>query len=658
MPFVSQAYYDNLSGQQQGSILATNTPLGYHPASKDTLYLPEIDRYAGTYVLGVQGVGKSGLLENLILHDIKRGKAVIVVDPHGDLTTNCVAQIPPAWRDSTYVLDMEDETYPFGMNLFALGRAKTQIAAAQAVGRIMYVFEVLWPEVSTQQHLPRYLRAATLVLLDNPGATLLDMYNLLTDDDLRQPLVANVSDPTVRTFWRAQYDELSEAERSRRVQPLINRLESLFMGRSLIRNIVGQPRSTISFRRAIERGETIFIKLPVKTVPQDAELIGTIIIAQLSAAVFSFADIPEAQRPGVSLFVDEFQHFSTPDFASLFTEGRKFGMRVVVAHQYRGQLPDYLRQSTMTARTKVVFKTTPEDGRELAPLFPIKAERVNQADISVDPTKYLLDYGSKNDYVQDFTDSYLRPLQSQRHGGKVNIDGEHFTWDWAEVLNHGAFNSNMMKKFSVEDPTPYLDHLLYEVMIQQSPNLPIPGEVVLGFSNSGRQFFSAARKLHPNSPELAPDFGFPSHLVVTVPGGQVWAKKRIDSANEQLLHFLFLLRHTMRHLASHPVGKIGQPGAADIGCIVANQPRRRAFVRLGEEMATIQTFDTGLRLSGEPLELQATAIRDQTRAKYCHPVTEVQQTFQASAAATDPSSPLAAMIDGVLASRWQEVDEL
>src|SRR5205823_6226595 len=130
-------------------------------------------------------------------------------------------------------------------------------------------------------------------------------------------------------------------------------------------------------RKAIERKELIFITLPLKTVPQDARLIGTLLMAQIHAAVFSFGNMPQEQRPGVSLYVDEVQNFATPDFSELFTEGRKFGIRVAVAHQYRKQLPSFLQDSAMTARTKVCFQTTPEDGRELAHLFPAPAEGVH-----------------------------------------------------------------------------------------------------------------------------------------------------------------------------------------------------------------------------------------------------------------------------------------
>src|SRR5205807_5984803 len=111
------------------------------------------------------------------------------------------------------------------------------------------------------------------------------------------------------------------------------------MGRSLIRNIIGQPETSINFRSAIENKEVILIRLTLKTVAQDARLVGTLLIALIHAAIFSFADVPEQQRPGFSLYIDEFQHFVTTDISEMFTEGRKFGIRLTVSHQYRSQLP-------------------------------------------------------------------------------------------------------------------------------------------------------------------------------------------------------------------------------------------------------------------------------------------------------------------------------
>ena len=582
MPFMSPDYLMHISNEKRDQLFRTNIQLGYQPETSDSLLLPDTDRYAGTYVLGVQGVGKSALLENMIAFDVAANNAIIVVDPHGDLMTHCLAALLPDRLPHTYLLDMEDEAYPFGVNVFAVGKLTTSIAQAQAVERIMHIFEVLWPEVMEQQNLPRYLRAATITFLANPGTTLVDMYRFLLDEQFRAALLRQVTDATVLQFWQTQYDDLKESDRLRRVQPLIARLETLFMGRSLVRNIVGQRQTTINFRQAIEHHEVIFIRLPMKTVAQDARLIGTMLMAQIHAAVFSFGNVPEAQRPGVSLYVDEFQHFATPDFAELFSEGRKFGMKLTLAHQYRAQLPAFLQGSTMTARTKICFQTTPEDGRELAHVFPAQEESIKPEDINAHPAEYLLTYGSDVPEVQVFIETYLRPLQGQKRGNRVEID--HFAYDW--------INGKPLDKPRVPDPTPYLDNLLYYVMKTGDPDVRIPRDVVIGFANCGRGFFGQVRGLANTDRILSIETRFPPALMVqTADGGFRWTRVP-ESGTEQLFHLIFHLRTLMIYLASEPIGKKSTPSTTIVGQMLTNLPRRAAFVRSAETVGVIYTNDT------------------------------------------------------------------
>src|SRR6266487_2902064 len=448
MTFVSRPYLANASYAEREAFLKNHIKLGYHPETKDDLYIHTLDRYSGLYISGMPGSGKSGLMENMILQDAE-DKAVIVLDPHMDLVTRCIGGLSSIRMPDTYILDMADESHPFGINVFATGQLTSDMDKTQAVERILHIFEVLWPDVLSQQHLPRYLRAATIVFLANSGATLVDMYHFLLDGGVRRRMLANITDAGVRQFWQTQYEQLSEAERNRRVQPLIGRFEALFMGRSLVRNIVGQRRTTINFRKAIEHKQLLFIKLPLKTIKQDAQLIGTIILAQIHAAIFSFADTPRDKRPGVSLYVDEFSHFSTPDFNELFTEGRKYRLRLIIAHQYRNQLPMYLRDSTMSARTKICFQLTPEDGREMAHLFPSTETTIQPEDIEPHPVHYLLTYTPGDEFVRTFTETYLRPLQGHKRGNRVEI--HQFRFDWIE--------GKQLPNLRIAEPTPYLDAL-------------------------------------------------------------------------------------------------------------------------------------------------------------------------------------------------------
>jgi hypothetical protein len=638
MPYMSQAYIESLGDDQLVETVYSHQTLGYHPETGDQLLIPHKDRFSGTYILGVQGVGKSGLLENLISHDIYCNHAVIALDPHGDLTKNCIAQLPPDKLPKTYLLDIEDEDYPLGLNIFNPPIGNSSVALYQAIDRVMHCFEVLWPDVLEQQHLPRYLRAATLTLFANPGSTLVDMYSLLIDDATRHRMLRNVSDPSVHQFWQMQYDQLSAVDRFTRVRPLLGRLEALFMGRTLVRNIVGQRQTTIDFRKAIENKEIIFIRLPLKTLTQDSKLIGTLLIAQIHAALFSFSDLPEDKRPGFSLYIDEFEHFATSDFSEMFTEGRKFGVRLTLAHQYRRQIPEFLRASTLTARTVVCFQPTPEDAREMSQLFLNGETTIEPESIEVNPVDYLLKHGSDIPDVQAFTDFYLRPLQHFSRNAEIEIKNPGFQADhipfW--VLNVQAPKD----KPKVANPINRLNHLLYEVMKTGQSTLPIHPDIVRGFSNCGLGFYPDFHNSLGKSKLLSDYVQFPPYLVVEGKGGLRFTREP-ENGKEQLYHFLFHLRSTMCYLAESPLGKKSSPSASDVSRMLTQLPKRAAFVRSGEDVGVIYTDKTAEHCNISELGRRYYLIRGQTRAKYCKPKEELVTPTSAS--------------DEPFLSRWEEV---
>jgi hypothetical protein len=644
LPYLSQAYVASLSREQYGLLLANYIQLGVHSETGEGFLVHHTDRCAGIYIVGNQGGGKTGLLENLIMQDILSGHSVIVIDPHGDLIQNCIAtlpdELPKEWREKIFLLDMEDEEYPFGINVFGNVSHRSNIALAQSIERIVHIFEVLWPDVMSQAYLPRYLRAAIIVLFANPGSTLVDMYAFLTNDSVRRRMLQAVTDPSVRQFWQMQYDDLSPALRYQRLEPLVGRLESLFMGRTLVRNIVGQRQTSIDFRKAIENKEVIFIRLPLKTVGQDARLIGTLLIAQIHAAIFSFADMPESQRPGFSLYVDEFQHFATPDFSEMFTEGRKFGARVTVAHQYRSQLPDSLQASTMTARTKACFQVTPEDAREMAHLYIGGEATVRPEDIDPKPVEHLLHYDSDNFDVQMFVERYLLPLQSQKHSSSVEINHPGFR---AEHIPFWVLNVEPSKdKPRVADPTPYLSHLLYQVMKTGNADIDIPSQIVYGFANCGRGFYSVFRYWIGKDKLLSPDVPYPPYLVVDAGSGLQWTRQPEDS-KEELYCFLYHLRATMSHLAANPIGRKTNVSPSDIAQTLIQLPKRHALVRSGNHVGRIITDDTLPHMDEYTVLGNYSMIKVRTRQKYCR-----QVTASPPVNSNPPDEP-------PTVSRWEEV---
>lgn len=641
MKYFSQAYLKNMSLEERDHIAATHYPLGYHPITDDILSLPVQDRAMGMYVLGVQGMGKSSFQVNQIAYGMRTGDALIVIDPHGDLIIDSIAHVPPERFAYVSLLDMEDIEYPFGLNILNIGTDMSNpIAVAQAIDRLMHVFEVIWPDVLAQAHLPRFLRAACIALMSNLGTTLLDMHPFLVDSVYRNKLLRAVKDQSVVQFW-ARFDTLSATQQRQQVESLLGRLESMFMGRSIVRNIIGQAETTIDFRRAIEQKEIIFIRLPLKTLPQDAKLIGTLLIAQIHAAIFSYADLPENERPSFSLYLDEFQEFATSkDIEELFTQGRKFGVRLTCAHQFRAQVPQLLQHATMTAGTKVCFRTTPDDAREMAHLFVREEVTIRPEDIDPRPVEHLLKYGSEDAPVQTFIDTYLRPLHAQIHSGQVEIK----RLPWHEELVRKTFNPESAPvKPKTDDPTPYLNHLLYEVMKTGNSHQFIDPKIIYGYSNIGYGFYSAFLYTLNKKDVLAWDFQYPHPMILSGANGPYCAR-RPETSKEQLYHFLFHLQTTMVYLSANPIGKKTTRSVSDIAHDLSSLPKRAAWVSSGEDVGVIYTLDTDPWMSGDYLEECINFIREHTRGQYCR---QIEQQID-STDTNEPQQPT---------PRWEEIDE-
>ena len=629
MPWMNPDYYEQLESDKQDRLFATHLLLGENPTTGDAFLVPENDLYAGTHVIGVQGTGKSSFLEGLIHHDICQGHAVIVLDPHGDLADHCLAALPAAAVARTSVLDMAQEDFPFGANLFAQGALTTEVARTQAVQRITHVFDVFWPEVMKQQYAPQYLEYATRVLLDNPGSTLLDLRRFLLKADYRAQLLRHVREPSVRDYWQREYNPLKPETQVSRARPLLNRLH-LLTASPLLRNIICQS-AAIDFGKAVERHEVLFIKLPTTTMEKDAAMVGMVLMGQINAAIF-------AHRLPVSLYVDEFQIFATPDFEKLYSQGRKFGLRMVVANQRRDQLSTELQKATLSARTTVVFRVTVDDSRKYAQLFPVSAARPKPEDIHPHPTDYLVSHTHllTDPGVLAFLEYYLLPLQGERGSrGQVVITDPEYRAEEFVSSGRGLFTGALVlgnilggsphkrTPVRVADPTPALDALLREVMAFNDPLLPIPPVVVRGLANCG-DFFSAVRNISADHPALRAGFTPPPYLVRV--DSNSWELLRDpESPSECLAHCAFLLRRLMVYLADHPLGNVKETSAAEIAQKLARLPKRTAFVRSGDDFGPIRTFDAPEPSAGS--EQRLSVITRVSRERYCRPREDVEAAF-------------------------------
>jgi hypothetical protein len=308
--------------------------------SGEPVILDHDERRRHLHIVGQTGTGKSTLLLNLIRQDLAAGAGIALLDPHGDLAVAALDYVPRARTNDLVYIDPADLEWPVGFN--PLSGVPHELKPIVADG-VVAAFRHVWPE-SWGPRLDYILTNAVRALLDVPGATLLMLPRLLIDDGFRVRLVEqHVSDPIVRSFWTNEYAGYGDNFRAEAIAPIQNKIGKALMVPSL-RNMLAQPRSTVTFRRLMDEGAIVICNLAKGALGEStAHLLGALITTVMAQAALSRADVPAAQRRTFHLYADEFQSFATESFALILSEARKYALTLMIGHQYLEQLPHQLR---------------------------------------------------------------------------------------------------------------------------------------------------------------------------------------------------------------------------------------------------------------------------------------------------------------------------
>lgn len=292
------------------------------------------------YLIGQTGTGKSTLLLNLIAQDLADGEGLALLDPHGELALEALTHVPRGRTNDLVYIDPADRERPIGFN--PLARVPEALKPTVADG-VVAAFRHVWPD-SWGPRLDYILTNAIRALIDVPGATLLMLPRLLIDAAFRARLVANhVRDPVVRAFWLSEYEAYSASFRTEAIAPIQNKIGKVLMVPAL-RNMLAQPRSTITFRRLMDEGAIVICNLAKGQLGEStAHLLGALLTTAIAQAALSRADTPPANRRPFHLYADEFQSFATESFALILSEARKYALTLTVGHQFLDQLPLPLR---------------------------------------------------------------------------------------------------------------------------------------------------------------------------------------------------------------------------------------------------------------------------------------------------------------------------
>jgi CxxC-x17-CxxC domain-containing protein len=324
------------------------------------------DRRRHMYLIGKTGMGKSTILENMIVGDIRAGHGVCVVDPHGDLAEKVIKFVPSNRINDVIYFNPADYEYPIAFNV--VEQVEPHLRHLVASG-LIGVFQKLWAD-SWGPRLEYILRNTILAILDYPGSTLLAVTRMLSDKKFRKKVIEKIEDPVVRAFWVNEFAGYADKFASEAVSPIQNKVGQ-FLSTALIRNIVGQVKSTINMREIMDTGKILILNLSKGRIGEDSSsLLGNMVITKIQLAAMSRVDIEEPTRKDFYLYIDEFQNFTTDSFANILSEARKYRLNLILAHQYVEQLSDIVRNAVFgNVGTLVVFRVGAADAEALEPEF-------------------------------------------------------------------------------------------------------------------------------------------------------------------------------------------------------------------------------------------------------------------------------------------------
>lgn len=331
------------------------------------------DRRRHMYIVGKSGTGKSKLLELLIRQDIVFGHGLCLIDPHGDVIEAVLDFLPRERIHDVVVIDPADINYPVSFNPLANVDPSFKHQFAQGLIEVMKKqFGANWTP-----RLEHVFRFTTLALLDYPYATMKGMISMLTDRNYRQKVVEYIGDEMVRKFWAVEFADWSEKYDTEAIIPLVNKLGQ-FLSNPLLRSIFGQRENKIDLDKLVNERKIILINLAKgKLGEENSSFFGSMFITKIKQAGMARAAIPESERKDFYLYVDEFHNLVTETFENILSEARKYGICLVVAHQYMGQLLPGVKEAVLgNTGTIIIFRVGGEDAYklkpEMAPVFDIK----------------------------------------------------------------------------------------------------------------------------------------------------------------------------------------------------------------------------------------------------------------------------------------------
>lgn len=375
------------------------------------IFISDEDRRRHLYVIGKTGTGKSQLLEEMIVQDIKNGKGCAVVDPHGDLIDGVLSRIPPERAEDVIYFDPSDTDRPMGLNML---EAKTEEQKHFVVTSIVGLMYKLYDPMKTGIIGPRFehaIRNAMLTVMVEPGNTFVEVVRVLTDASFVQELLPKLQDPIIRRYWTDQIAQTADFHKSEVLDYIVSKF-GRFVTNKLMRNIIGQSESSFDFRKVMDEGKILLVNLAKgKVGEENSNFLGLILVPRILISAMSRQEIPEDKRRDFYLYVDEFQNFATPDFAQILSEARKYRLNLIVANQFIGQMEEEVKNAVFgNVGTVVAFRVGVTDANYLQHEFQ---PTFNESDlINIDKFNAYIKTNVHNEPVKPFSMDLTKDMTS------------------------------------------------------------------------------------------------------------------------------------------------------------------------------------------------------------------------------------------------------
>ncbi|MCR4329612.1 MAG: type IV secretion system DNA-binding domain-containing protein [Candidatus Roizmanbacteria bacterium] len=334
------------------------------------------ERRRHMYLIGATGMGKTTLLLQMIYQDIKNGKGVAVMDPHGDLATRLIGVIPKDRIDDVVYFNPYDLEHPFGLNVLQMTKGLSDIEMEREkdliVSSLISVFLKLYPSNTARPRMEHVLRNTILAILSTENPTLLTAYKMLVDKNLRDKIVSNLTDPLLKEFWEKEFKGFGSFQRAELISPITNKLGRFFTTKTT-RNILTQEKSKLDFDDIMNNKKILICDLSKGKIGEDiSSFLGSLLILKLQLAALNRVHISQEKREDFFLYIDEFQNFATMTFAQILSEARKYRLDTILAHQTISQIEDkdLLKVILANVGTVISYRTSnPTDEDFILPLF-------------------------------------------------------------------------------------------------------------------------------------------------------------------------------------------------------------------------------------------------------------------------------------------------